>query len=178
LEKVCVTVVGMSPSSLSLDAVETDVTDALLALSRVLVGLAARSLAQLDEDVTLPQYRVLVVLVSHGPQRVVDLSQELDVTSSTAARMCNRLVRKGLAERQERADDRRASWIGLTPAGRELVGAVMRLRREAIAHLVRDVSITRPVAFAATLHALVEAAGEASPAEWRSATTSQNYVHR
>jgi DNA-binding MarR family transcriptional regulator len=174
---VCVRVVGMPSPSLSIDAVEADVTDALLALSRVFVGLAARTLAQLDEDVTLPQYRVLVLLVSHGPQRVVDLSQELQVTSSTATRMCNRLVRKGLAERQERADDRRASWIGLTGAGRELVDEVMRLRREAIAELVREVAITRPVAFAGVVHAFVEASGEISASEWRAVTGSQKYVH-
>jgi DNA-binding MarR family transcriptional regulator len=166
------------PSSLSLDAVEADVTDALLALSRVFVGLAARTLAQIDEDVTLPQYRVLVLLVSHGPQRVIDLAQELEVTSSTATRMCNRLARKGLAERQVRADDRRASWIGLTPAGRDLVDEVMRRRREAIAGLVQEVPITRPVAFAGVVHAFVEAAGEVSAAQWRSMAVSQNYVHQ
>jgi DNA-binding MarR family transcriptional regulator len=167
----------MPSPSLSLDVVEADVTDALLALSRVFVGLAARTLAQLDEDVTLPQYRVLVLLVSRGPQRVIDLSQELQVTSSTATRMCNRLVRKGLAERQERADDRRASWIGLTPAGRNLVDEVMRLRRKAIGDLVREVAITRPIAFAGVVHAFVEAAGEVSAAEWRVVADSQKTMH-
>lgn len=139
---------------------------ALLALSRVFVGLAARSLADLDEDVTLAQYRTLVVLVSRGPQRITDLAQELAVTSSTATRMCNRLVRKGLAARQARADDRRAAWVTPTPAGRDLVGQVMRSRRTALAELVADVSLTRPLAFAAVANALVEAAGEQSEAQW------------
>jgi DNA-binding MarR family transcriptional regulator len=148
-------------------ASEDEVVGALLALSRVFVGVAARSLADLDEDVTLAQYRTLVVLVSRGPQRIVDLADELTVTSSTATRMCNRLVRKGLVARQERADDRRAAWVTLTPLGAELVGEVMLRRRDTIGALVSDLSLTRPLAFASVLNALVEAAGELTDAEWR-----------
>jgi len=148
------------------DAAEDAVTDGLLALSRVFVGLAARSLATLDEEVTLPQFRTLVVLVSRGPQRAVDLALELEVTPSTATRMCDRLVRKGLAERHRRADDRRAAWVAVTAAGRDLIGAVMRERRTAIAKLVADLSITRPVAFASVVNAFVEAAGEMPDARW------------
>lgn len=163
-------------------AADDGLVDALLAMSRVLVGIAARSLAALDEDVTLPQYRTLVLLVSHGPQRVVDLAQELGVTSSTATRMCDRLIRKGLAGRHERSRDRRASWVGLTPAGRDLVGEVMRLRRAAIAELVDDALPPGGRDVASALHALVEAAGEVSAADWPgrladSPDDHQNYVH-
>lgn len=148
------------------DAAEEEVIDALLALSRVFVGMAARSIALMDEDVTLPQFRVLILLVSRGPQRVVDVAKEFSVQSSTATRLCERLVRKGLATRRERADDRRAAWLELTPAGRDLVGAAMRHRRDAIAGLVAELSMTKPLAFASVLHALVEAAGEVSGRQW------------
>lgn len=145
-------------------------TGALLALSRVLVAMAASSLADLDEEVTLPQFRMLVLLVSRGPQRVGDLALELSVTSSTATRMCNRLVGKGLVAREERATDRRAAWITLTPAGWELVSAAMERRRDAIAALVKDTPLTRPYALTALVNALVESAGELTDAEWRLAT--------
>ena len=42
--------------------------DAVLSASRVLVAIAARSLADAGEEVTLTQYRSLVVLASRGPQ--------------------------------------------------------------------------------------------------------------
>jgi DNA-binding MarR family transcriptional regulator len=148
------------------DAAEGEVTDALLALSRVFVGIAARSLAGLDADVTLAQFRALVVLASRGPQRAVDLALELDVTPSTATRMCDRLIRKGLGARHERPDDRRAAWVALTVAGRDLVGGVMRRRREMIAELVSELSLTRPLAFASVVNAVVEAAGEVPDAQW------------
>jgi DNA-binding MarR family transcriptional regulator len=154
-------------SQTMLSAGEDEVVGALLALSRIFVGAAARSLASLDDDVTLPQFRTLVILVSHGPQRIVDLAQELEVTSSTATRMCNRLVRKDLVAREARPEDRRAAWVTLTARGRALVGEVMQRRRETIATLVADVSLTRPLAFAATLNALVETAGELPEAQWR-----------
>jgi hypothetical protein len=41
-----------------------ELIDALLSASRAMVAIAARSLAGLDADVTLPQYRALVVLAS------------------------------------------------------------------------------------------------------------------
>jgi DNA-binding MarR family transcriptional regulator len=81
--------------------------------------------------------------------------------------MCDRLVRKGLTERQVRPDDRRAAWIDLTAAGRDLVGTVMRHRRAAIAGLVSELPMTRPAAFAAVLNALVEAAGEVPASQWQ-----------
>jgi DNA-binding MarR family transcriptional regulator len=157
----------LSAAQARLSAPEDEVVGALMGLSRVFVGEAARSLADLDEDVTLQQFRTLVVLVSAGPQRIVDLAHELTVTSSTATRMCNRLVRKGLVAREERAEDRRAAWITLTKAGRDLVGEVMSRRRKNIALLIAELGLTRPLAFASVVNAIVEAAGELPEAQWR-----------
>ena len=71
---------------------------------RVLVGLAARSLAEVAEEVTLAQYRALIVLASNGPQRVASLAEALGVTPPTATRM-----------RSERPGRRRASCGVIQP---------------------------------------------------------------
>jgi len=42
--------------------------DTVLAASRALVAVAARSLAAAGDEVTLPQYRALVVLAARGPR--------------------------------------------------------------------------------------------------------------
>ncbi len=47
---------------------EDHLVDAVLSASRVLVAIAARSLADVGEEVTLTQYRSLVVLASRGPR--------------------------------------------------------------------------------------------------------------
>src|ERR1700743_1031663 len=112
------------------------VVDAVLTASRVLVAIAARALADVADEVTLTQYRSLVVLASRGPQSVAALADELGVTPSTVSRLCDRLVRKGLVRRREDRRDRRAVRLALTPAGRELVDAVTERRRTEIAGLL------------------------------------------
>ena len=54
-----------------------------------LVSIAARSIAEKAHEVTLAQFRALVVLQSRGPQSLQDLATELDVVPSTATRMCD-----------------------------------------------------------------------------------------
>jgi DNA-binding MarR family transcriptional regulator len=140
--------------------------DALLGTSRVLVALAARSVAQHDPDVTLVQFRALVVLASRGPQRTTDLATTLGIAPSTVTRMCDRLARKELVQRFRRATDRRATWVGLTKSGQNLVGQVMRYRRAAISRLVRSMKIENAEACAQMLNAFVAAAGEVPESSW------------
>ena len=92
-------------------AAADELVDTVLAASRALVAVAARSLAAPGMG-TLPQYRALVVLAARGPQGTAELAAALAVNPSTATRMCDRLVRKGLvrrpagrtAARRDRAD--------------------------------------------------------------------------
>jgi DNA-binding MarR family transcriptional regulator len=145
------------------------IVDALVAVSRIFAGLTARTLGELDVDLSLSQYRTLVILVSRGAQRTVDLAGELGVTPSTATRICDRLVRRGLVRRFHRATDRRVAWLGLTAAGKELVGVTMRRRRAAIVGLVdraglRDLAGREAIGGA--LAALAEAGGEVPDAVW------------
>jgi DNA-binding MarR family transcriptional regulator len=137
-----------------------ELVDALLSASRAMVALAARSLADLDAEVTLPQYRALVVVASRGPQRIVDISAELGINPSTGTRMCDRLVRKKLIRRYRSATDRREVRMSLTPAGRHLVQEVTERRREELERLVETMPIRwhRPVT--AALRSLAASTGE------------------
>lgn len=143
-----------------------DPVAALMALSRALVALTAQSLSELDADVTLPQYRTLVVLASRGPQRPADLAEELGVQRSTVTRICDRLVGRGLAIRQPGQADRRVIWVVLTESGKALVGQAMTTRHERLTQLVRDAGIKRPAVFAAAANELARAAGELPEAQW------------
>jgi DNA-binding MarR family transcriptional regulator len=143
-----------------------DVVDALLAASRAFVAIAARSLAGQHTEVTLPQFRALVVLVSRGPQRVIDISAELGVDPSAGTRLCDRLVRKGLVRRQRSTTDRRVVRVALTPAGQTLVDEVTLRRREELTRIVQE--IPEPWSSGATqaLYAFAAAAGEADEEPW------------
>jgi DNA-binding MarR family transcriptional regulator len=143
-----------------------ELIDAVLAASRALVAVAARSLADLAEDVTLAQYRVLIELASHGPQRLADLASALGVDRSTATRMCERLVRKRLVQRRRVSSDRRTVRVSLTPAGRELVMEVTRRRRGEIAQIVGRMPSEGRRAALAALRAFADAAGEVPAQDW------------
>ncbi len=140
--------------------------DSVLAASRALVAVAARSLAAAAEEITLPQYRALVVLASRGPQRVLELAEALDVNQSTATRMCDRLERKELIDRERPDDDRRTVIVTITPTGRQLVAAVTRRRRSEINAILRKMAPEAQEALVPALRAFAEAAGEAPEQAW------------
>jgi DNA-binding MarR family transcriptional regulator len=142
------------------------VVEAVIAASRALVAVAARSLAATADDITLPQFRVLVILATQGPQRVVDLAEALDVNTSTSTRMCDRLVRKGLVERTRPEWDRRTVVISLTRAGRDLVNAVMRRRRADVRAILRRMTPEQRSSLVSALRGFSEAAGEAPEQAW------------
>jgi DNA-binding MarR family transcriptional regulator len=140
--------------------------DAVVSASRALVGVAARSLVGLEEEVTLAQYRMLVLLCSRGPQRVADLAQALGVNASTAVRMSDRLVAKRLARRQRMVSDRRSVRVGAMPMGRSLVGEVTERRRREIARIVDAMAPESREVFVEALRAFAAAAGEVPEQSW------------
>jgi DNA-binding MarR family transcriptional regulator len=140
--------------------------DAVLGASRALVAVAARSLANVAEDVTLAQYRVLIELAARGPQRLADLATALGVDRSTATRMCDRLVRKRLVHRRRMNDDRRGVRVSLATSGAELVAEVSRRRRAEIATIVQRIPKAHRRQVLDALQAFAHAAGEVPEQDW------------
>jgi DNA-binding MarR family transcriptional regulator len=140
--------------------------DAVLAASRALVAIAARSLAAAGEDVTLVQYRALVVLAYNGPQRTIDLASELEVNSSTATRLADRLVRRKLIRRRTHPEDRRATELAITDDGRAVVARVTARRREEVSRLLRRLTAAQRQQILKALDTLRDAAGEAPEQSW------------
>ncbi len=147
-------------------AASDNLVDAVLGASRALVGVAARSLATVADDVTLAQYRVLIELASRGPQRVADLATALTVDRSTATRMCDRLVRKRLVARRRATDDRRAVRISLTSSGAQLVTDVSDRRRAEIQKIVRRIPAAQRALVVESLQEFSRAAGEVPEQDW------------
>lgn len=135
-------------------------TDAFLSASRALVAVAARSLAAAG-DVTLPQFRALVVLTGSVPVTVGDLAQALDIHPSTATRMCDRLERKLLVRRfPAGSSDRRETTISLTARGRRLVERVTERRRRDLSTIAAAMSATERQHAIDGLRSFAQAAGE------------------
>ena len=139
--------------------------ESLLRASRALMSITARSLASVNEEVTLPQFRSLVVLSTAGPQTVSALADRLAVHASTMTRMCNRLVTRGLVVRVPSAVDRREVVIALTDMGTSVVENVMAARRRELDSVVQRMGADDRAAAITALNKFAEAAGEGMPAE-------------
>lgn len=147
-------------------AVDVGTVDAVLFASRAMVAVATKSLGAAAEETTIAQYRALVVLASRGPQRLVDLASALDVAPSTAGRMAERLVRKGLIRRHRARTDRRAVLVSITAPGRGVVDQATVRRRELIAGILASLPSAKQREVAAALLVFGEAAGEIPDSDW------------
>ena len=116
----------------SLDAL----ADSLLVASRLLLAISARSIALVDETITFPQFRTLVILFNEGPINLATLAQLLGVQPSTTGRMVDRLVDAGLIDRRPHPRSRRELVAVLTAHGQRVVREVTGHRRAEIAEVV------------------------------------------
>ncbi len=146
-------------------AADDDATTAVLFASRALVGVAVRSLSSVE--VTLPQYRALVLLASRGAQNVGSLADLLDVHPSTATRLCDRLEANGLIERSPSVESRREVTLELTASGHALVRQVGARRRKEIGRIVARLDPADRRALVEAFGAFARAAGEAPDDAWK-----------
>ncbi|MEU3493750.1 MarR family transcriptional regulator [Kitasatospora cineracea] len=139
---------------------EEDLVTAVLTASRVLVALSARSLGEVAESLTLPQFRMLVLLHSRGAMSLSRLAEHLAVNPSTAMRMLERLTAAGMVVRDTRPEDRREVRAALTEQGaRTVVGATER-RREEIRRIVQAMPARQRTGLVQALRAFADAGAE------------------
>ncbi|MEU4577597.1 MarR family winged helix-turn-helix transcriptional regulator [Nonomuraea sp. ATR24] len=136
---------------------------AVLTGTRLLAGIAARSLGSVKDRVTLPQFRMLVALAGHGETKLVTLAVMLGVNSSTALRMADRLAAAELIVREVNPHNRRESLIRLTGEGRRIVEEVSARRRAEIGAIVERLSPAQRHALVEAMTAFTEAGGEPPP---------------
>ncbi|WP_116201809.1 MarR family winged helix-turn-helix transcriptional regulator [Amycolatopsis circi] len=136
------------------------VTEAVLTASRLLVAVSARSIAAAGDQVTVPQFRLLVILDSRGPMKHALLADLLGVTPSTASRMVDRLVGINLVERQHSPASRREIVVKLTAEGARVVRRVTNRRRREIADIVAKMPTQARRGLVDVLAAFAKAGGE------------------
>jgi DNA-binding MarR family transcriptional regulator len=146
------------------DDLDEYVEDTLTA-SRALVGIIARSLADVLEDVTLSQYRVLVVLCASGPMRSGVLAERLGVHQSTLTRTADRLVAQDLIRRDPSQESRREIIVDLTDAGRALVVRTLKQRSRHLREVLERAPVQDRKKIRAGFRAFAEAAGEPEAAD-------------
>jgi DNA-binding MarR family transcriptional regulator len=150
------------------DAATAEQLDAIMLAVQALVGVAAQSVTEVEDRVTLPQLRVLVLVSSRGTLNLNALARAMGVHPSNASRSCDRLVAGGLLRRTESSVDRRNLVLELTDDGRELLGVLVAHRRAAIAKVLQQVPESRRRSLVSAMRIFGQAAGEGAAGEsWK-----------
>jgi DNA-binding MarR family transcriptional regulator len=143
----------------------TDTVEATLTASRALLGVVARSLVDALHEVSMPQFRILVVLTSAGPMRIGTLADRMNALPSTFTRAINRMVDGGWVERAASPDSRREVLIRVTPKGRAVVDEVTERRRAELSRILLKLTPEEQAAVQRGLETFSRAAQEVSAEE-------------
>jgi DNA-binding MarR family transcriptional regulator len=136
------------------------VADAVVTASRLLIGVSANSIAAVDETITIPQFRLLVVLRTRGAMKQSVLAERLNVQPSTVNRMVERLLVAGLVDRQPNPESRREVVLDLTDTGQRTVTRVTQQRRREIARIVSRMPADLRSKLIEALESFTDAGGE------------------
>jgi DNA-binding MarR family transcriptional regulator len=149
-----------SASQRAVPELPPEAVDILQAATRVLAGVALRSLDVLGGTVTLPQFRMLAVLADLGQARSVQVARTLGLEASTVTRLADRLVAAGHVVRGSEPGHRSVVTLELTATGRDLVSQVAAWREQELARILGQLPVVGRVQVTTALRQLVDAAGE------------------
>lgn len=141
-------------------AVTNDQVESVMSAARALVGITAASILTVDDVVTVPQLRVMMMIATRGAMNLAAVADALQVNPSNASRLVDRLLKVGLVDRREAATDRRNIALTLTADGQALIDGVIRHRRNAIRRALRQMAPERRDLLATVLEDFASAAGE------------------
>jgi len=123
-----------------------DRTALLEAVVQGSVGLTARVIANTAPELTLIQWRVLVV-VGDSPTGVsiAVLSQRTGATSSATSRLVSRMATNGYLETRKSAQDRRVTTVVLSRKGGALTTRIQRTRRLLLSPIATRIGDSRVI---------------------------------
>lgn len=153
----------MQASDAPPQATATELAHALSGLwSEILRGSSRPMLQVFEElDLGLSHVKALHALDACGCElSVKELGERLGLSLPGASRTADALLKRGLLERREDADDRRIRRVGITPAGRD---AVARIESARLANLESWAQRLSPEQRARLLDALPPASEGATP---------------
>lgn len=111
-----------------------------------------------DLDLTMAQFKTLMLIASTGGLTGRDLAHRLHIGPSAVTPIVDKLVQHGYARREEDAADRRVIWTRPTDAGVALFERVNAAGREALKDILLLLSRDDRVLVERALHILFQAA--------------------
>jgi DNA-binding MarR family transcriptional regulator len=142
------------------EALPPETAEVLQAATRMLTGVALRSLTVLDDVVTLPQFRLLAVLAALGQVPSGKAARALGLDASTVTRLADRMVAAGHITRGTDPRHRGMVTLELTRSGQDLVAAVAAWRQRELARIIGRLTTADRETVTTALSLLVQAAGD------------------
>lgn len=100
--------------------------DTYIKLDRAADAVNRRVNGHLQETgLTVSQFGVLEAIYHLGPMSVGQIAAKVLCSSANLTMVIDNLVKRGLASRERRPDDRRAVIVSLTDDGRKLIAGLM-----------------------------------------------------
>ena len=91
-------------------------------------------------ELTLTEFAILEVLYHKGPLLLGEVQRRILVSSGGVTYLVDRLTQKGLVERRDCPQDRRARYAALTPAGEALIERIFPEHAACIENAMRGLS--------------------------------------
>jgi DNA-binding MarR family transcriptional regulator len=126
--------------------------------TRDLIGVALRSVDRLE--VSLPQFRLLLVLHELGRSTSTQCAQALGVVGSSVTRLADRLHASGHLIRGADPGNRSVVTLELTESGRRVVKQVTARRRRELSRVLDRLDPAMRTSCAAALRTLHELLGD------------------
>jgi DNA-binding MarR family transcriptional regulator len=133
------------------------------ALFSLVHAYETRMLNELEDQLSLADCSVLVVMHQFAPLTAARLSGIMDINPGTISVYIQRLVKKGLLKRDQDVDDRRNWWLSFTETGQAIAEDVVR----SAAKYTRDFLAALDEEKQRTLHQLLLEASHSLGFDWQ-----------
>lgn len=135
-----------------------DVIDSLERLMYEAVGMTAVALATAAAgELTLSQWRLLVVVGRVDAIRVGDIAAAVGTSLTSTSRLIGRLERRGFVTTARDESDRRATLVRISDRGIALRETVVACRRDLMETALRERGSNLPTGLSAGLRAIADA---------------------
>jgi DNA-binding MarR family transcriptional regulator len=97
------------------------------------------SIEALGQEYSFSQAMILQALMMQKESRMNDLAQFLGLSKANASGLVDRLVKKGLIEREHGVEDRRVVFVRLTAKGLTVARGLAKVQRQGLSQMMRRI---------------------------------------
>ncbi len=128
---------AVDPPSPKADQAAAELMEAMPAIMQF---MRTEMRSQREPSLSVPQFRVLAFLSRHPNASLSEVADHIGITRASASAMVDRLVQRGLVDRQEDPSERRHIMLKLTLTGSDLLESMRNSTRQTIAGLLNKLT--------------------------------------